>query len=796
MEPVGFFSANPRLTWEFEETVAEASKGQEQTAYRIWIADTYAEITQETTPTLRGSTGTSMGHYWVDSSDTYHEISVAGLNLNRGKRYWWKVAVKDQFGNVSSWSEPTHFTNGVNTWDTETKWIAVDSDQDESNKLNTRAGFLSTVVDEIDPDSPPTLVIDLGEGVLDENGEVHIDEIRLLPAWNPNAYDDFSIPGKGVGYLFPLELSIETNVTAEGEKNKKSKPNKELKGRTETGVADSTPESKTELTPRSRGNFAVFNNPLIFEIDQTSNRYLFFKFYTLFSEHPDALDKSGFALAELEIMSNGVNIARNAVLAPNSIRGVASSDHWDEAFLNDGIQRSGASPAVYLRRQVDHSSVTDTEFFSDDENRAIAFVSSLGSHELRVNGTPINNEDADAGRTIGKNHIGQVWTRYDVRAGYQTHDITDLVRSGTSTPTTFSVVLGEGNFTGPVWSFGSFIYGDQPALKMEVWAIHKGHSATADACFLKTEVGDSESDPEDERWMATTKTNLFASGIGNGDNYVQDVDKYYGSINYSLDDWDANGYFDGGSDPDNLWEDVIVLTPAIGKSEPQAIERVQIVDEISMGETNLVLNEGTHQIYEATETVAGWVKLEVNIPSNSPDPETTREIRVRYAESLDPDAASPRLHTLNLGAAYQTDTYLVETGSTVVLEPLLATHGFKAFEVGGIRYGTDSVLAATVVVAHSSVTNVGRFICSNPNITKLHDNVERSFAVDQQGYMIGAPSVSENVGWMDYGNTLKSAAFVRDVAGFFSKAMQDIVDSTNEGRFCDFAPMNPDDIPQ
>src|ERR1051326_1717232 len=92
-DPLGVDLAQPRLFWR----VASDERGQRQTAYRILVASSAENLTQ------------NRGDLWdsgrVDS-DATTQIRYAGNTLASSEKVFWKVESWDREGAESGWSAP------------------------------------------------------------------------------------------------------------------------------------------------------------------------------------------------------------------------------------------------------------------------------------------------------------------------------------------------------------------------------------------------------------------------------------------------------------------------------------------------------------------------------------------------------------------------------------------------------------------------------------------------------------------------------------------------------------------
>lgn len=114
--PSGLDIEMPRLSWTLEAT-KESEFGQKQTAYRILVSSSER--------ILKGDKGDIWDTGWVES-DNMQLIDFNGTPLESDRTYYWKVAVKDEKGNKSKFSEISTWSTGLFSQDDwSAKWIGT-----------------------------------------------------------------------------------------------------------------------------------------------------------------------------------------------------------------------------------------------------------------------------------------------------------------------------------------------------------------------------------------------------------------------------------------------------------------------------------------------------------------------------------------------------------------------------------------------------------------------------------------------------------------------------------------------
>lgn len=100
MNPLGIESEHPRLSW----IIQAAYSNVKQTAYRILVSDDPEILSQ------------GKGNIWDTgkmNAGTSIQVPYAGSKLAPAKKYYWRVKIWDNQGQVSDWSEPASWQMGL-----------------------------------------------------------------------------------------------------------------------------------------------------------------------------------------------------------------------------------------------------------------------------------------------------------------------------------------------------------------------------------------------------------------------------------------------------------------------------------------------------------------------------------------------------------------------------------------------------------------------------------------------------------------------------------------------------------
>ncbi|HEU5165549.1 MAG TPA: family 78 glycoside hydrolase catalytic domain, partial [Chitinophagaceae bacterium] len=115
LDPLGVDLANPHLSWE----LISKQRNVSQTAYRILVSDDLSLLSR------------GVGNLWdskkVNSAASI-QVQYNGKVLQSVKKYFWKLMVWDNKGNISSWSDPAMWLMGLfnrEDWNN-AQWIGYD----------------------------------------------------------------------------------------------------------------------------------------------------------------------------------------------------------------------------------------------------------------------------------------------------------------------------------------------------------------------------------------------------------------------------------------------------------------------------------------------------------------------------------------------------------------------------------------------------------------------------------------------------------------------------------------------
>lgn len=358
--------------------------------------------------------------------------------------------------------------------------------------------------------------------------------------------------------------------------------------------------------------------------------------------------------------------------------------------------------------------------------RARLYATALGLYECWLNGRKVS----DALFTPG-------WTDYRLRVACQTYDVTAMLREGDNG---VGAILAGGWYHGFAAlvndTKGPALYGPAPLLRAQL--------------VLDYADGRTEIIGTGEHWR-TTDGPLLAASIFQGETY------------------DARREMPGWSEPGFDAQAWIAATRGLPPAEPhlEAPLAPPVLRQEELPARALTEPTPGTFIFDLGQNFTGWARLRVQGPAG-------QTIVMRHGEMLNPDGT---LYTENLRQAKATDRYTLRGEGQEVYEPRFTFHGFRYVELTGYP-GRPALDAVTGVVVHSDIRPIGSFACSNAMLKQLQHNIVWGQKSNFLDVPTDCPQRNERLGWTgDAQIFIRTAAFNRDVAGFFTKYIRDLADA-------------------
>ncbi|MGC9326345.1 MAG: family 78 glycoside hydrolase catalytic domain [Candidatus Hinthialibacter sp.] len=675
INPLGIDESSPRLSWK----INDPRRGAVQSAFQILVSDDPDRLEN------------NQGNIWDAGKvflDRSIQIPYAGKPLKSGVRYYWKVRSWDADDIPSPYSQPAFWQMGLrNENDWKAQWIGFGGKLPKPERRHN--GYHSQISHQAD--AMKWVVIDLEE-------QSEFESIRLFPA-NPFNWKD------APGFLFPVRFRLDVSH--------------------EPGFESF--ETVLDFTQKDYENPG--DEPQEFTFNPVRARYV--RLYVTKLACRDG-DNFGFALAEMQVLVNGKNLAyEKVVTGMDSIE----DDSWSQNRLTDGVIQAvdpgknwTPSPSPMLRKTFSAPSPIA---------RATLTASALGLYEIYINGV-----------RIGDNILAPEWTDYRTRIQYQTYDVTSQIREGKNV---IGAILGEGWYAGRVGLMNSFrIYGDQLALLAQLDIL----------CMDGTRYTITS----DSTWRGTLDGPIRGADIIHGEIYDSRKEQP---------NWHKVEFH--GVD----WGEAVVLPRPQAKLVPQPNEPIQKTETLKP--LSVAEPQPNVYVYDFGQNLVGWCSLLA-------EGESGDRIQLRHAEVLNPDGT---VYTENLRGPFQIDEFILNGEKSNRFEPHFTYHGFRFLEITGLKKALP-LGHVTAYAIHSAPPIVGKFECSDPMLNQLMSNIVWTQRGNMHSTPTDCPQRDERLGWMGDAQIFSQAAcFNMDMPAFYTKWLQDVRDAqTEKGQYSDFSP-NP-----
>jgi alpha-L-rhamnosidase len=356
------------------------------------------------------------------------------------------------------------------------------------------------------------------------------------------------------------------------------------------------------------------------------------------------------------------------------------------------------------------------------------YITAHGLYRASINGQPVSDDAFAPG-----------WTTYHHRLRCQTYDVTRLVADGDNA---IGAQLADGWFRGRLGFVkdNRHVYGDALGLLAQLEVVLAGGRTVV--------IG------TDGSWRSSAGP-VTAADLYDGEHYDARLERPGWSAP-GLDDRDWLPCTPVGFDPGAL----------VAPDGPP----VRPVDHVPVRE--VMTSPSGRTLLDFGQNLVGTLRIRVSGARGT-------VITLRHAEVLDKGELGVR----PLRTAAATDSYTLSGDPAgEQWEPRFTFHGFRYAEVTGWpgQLDPDDV---TAVVYHSDLERTGWFECSDPLLTKLHDNVVWGMRGNFLDVPTDCPQRDERLGWTgDLQVFAPTATYLYDCAGFLTSWLKDLAaDQTPEG---------------
>ena len=406
------------------------------------------------------------------------------------------------------------------------------------------------------------------------------------------------------------------------------------------------------------------------------------------------------------------------------------------AVVEAGLLEPADWTAAMISPGDDPSPLLRKEFRLDGPVAAARlYVTARGLYRASINGRPVSDDAFAPG-----------WTTYRHRLRYQTYDVTGLLADGDNA---VGVQLADGWFRGRLTfvSGKRNVYGDTLGLLAQLEVVLVGGRTVV--------IGTDGS----WRWSVGPVT---SADLYEGEHYDARLEQP-GWSTPGFDDRDWLPCAESGFDHATL----------VAPDGPP----VRPVDQVPVRE--VLISPSGKTLLDFGQNLVGTLRIGVTGPSGT-------VVRLRHAEVLEHGELGVR----PLRTAFATDSYTLRGDPAgEQWAPRFTFHGFRYAEVSGWP-GELRPEDVTAVVYHSDLERTGWFECSDPLLTRLHENVVWGMRGNFLDVPTDCPQRDERLGWTgDLQVFAPTASYLYDCAGFLTSWLKDLAaDQTAEGVVPVFVP--------
>ncbi|KAF9892708.1 hypothetical protein FE257_001110 [Aspergillus nanangensis] len=395
--------------------------------------------------------------------------------------------------------------------------------------------------------------------------------------------------------------------------------------------------------------------------------------------------------------------------------GLLTPDDWQDAAVIASARPTEVNET--------HRPIQFRKDFSLEQSYVSArlYITALGLYEAHLNG-----------KRIGDHVLAPGWQSYHNRHEYNTYDVTDMLKQG---PNALGVTVGEGWYSGRLgFNEGRRnIYGDTLGL-LSLLVITK-----SDGSKLYI--------PSDDTWQSNIGP-IVTSEIYDGERYDSRLEQK---------GWLQPGFNSSG------WLGVHEISFPKGRLAAPDAPPVRRVEEHKL--KDVFQSASGKTVLDFGQNLVGWLRIRVKGPKG-------QTIKFLHTEVMEDGEVATR----PLRYAKATDHFTLSGEGVEQWEPSFTFHGFRYVQVDGWPEDTTPLdeNSITAVVVHSDMERTGYFECSDPLVSKLHQNILWSMRGNFLSIPTDCPQRDERLGWTgDIHAFSKTANFIYDTAGFLRGWLKD-----------------------
>lgn len=372
--------------------------------------------------------------------------------------------------------------------------------------------------------------------------------------------------------------------------------------------------------------------------------------------------------------------------------GMMQMQNWKGTWIIDSRDIQ-LKPAPYFRKEFN----TDKQILS-----ARAYIAVAGLFELYLNG-----------EKVGNHRLDPMFTRFDRRTLYVTHDITNYLKEGKNC---VGIMLGNGWYnlqSTAVWYFDEAPWRARPSFCMDIRITYSD--------------GSQETISSDTDWKTSLSPVVFNS-IYTGEH----VDARLSQVG-----WNKPGF------DESSWKNSIPVSAPSLNIVAQALHPIRDVEEIPA--VKMTKFSDRHYLFDLGRNIAGVSQLKVSGPAGT-------VIRLKHGERLD-DAGMVDQSNIDVHYRpkdqldpFQTDMFTLRGEGEELFKPAFNYKGFQYVEVTSDQPVELKKESLTGYFMHSDVPVAGHIQSSDSILNKIWKATNSSYLSNLFGYPTDCPQREKN-GW-------------------------------------------------
>ena len=359
---------------------------------------------------------------------------------------------------------------------------------------------------------------------------------------------------------------------------------------------------------------------------------------------------------------------------------------------------------------------------------ARAYIAVAGLYELTLNGERVSDHRLDP-----------MYTRFDRRTLYVTHDVTDLLQSGENA---IGVILGNGWYNHQslaVWNFHNAPWRARPTFCLDLRIVYTD--------------GTEETFVSDGDWK-TSSGPIISNSIYTGEHYDARLEQTgWNEADFDDSKWDGVRYRSAPSS--HIVSQQTVPIRFVKSYSPKSIKKF----------------DDTTYVFDMGQNMAGVTQLKVTGPEGT-------TLKIRHGERLYDNG---RLDMSNIDVYYrgdqETDPFqtdiLILSGKKDEFTAKFNYKGFRYVEITSTRPVSLDENSLTAYFIHSDVEPVGEIKTSSTLVNDLWRITNNAYLSNLMGYQTDCPQREKN-GWTGDGHlAIETALYNFDGISVYEKWLAD-----------------------